>query len=91
MEGAPQLIVEVAVSSASHDLHDKLQLYERAGVPEYVAWRVVDKAIDANIPVIVLDRNVETERYTQFIGGDNVVIGRAAGDRSRTVGCAGDR
>lgn len=37
------------------------------------------KAIDAGIPVIVLDRNVNTDKYTQFIGGDNVVIGRAAG------------
>jgi len=41
---------------------------------------VVEQAIDANIPVIVLDRNVDTDRYTQFIGGDNVVIGRAAGE-----------
>jgi ribose transport system substrate-binding protein len=41
---------------------------------------VVEKAIDAGIPVIVLDRNVETDRITQFIGGDNVVIGRAAGE-----------
>jgi ribose transport system substrate-binding protein len=41
---------------------------------------VVEKAIEAKIPVIVLDRNVDTDRYTQFIGGDNVVIGRAAGE-----------
>jgi len=41
---------------------------------------VVEKAIDAGIPVIVLDRNVETDRYTQFIGGDNVLIGKAAGE-----------
>jgi len=33
---------------------------------------VVEKAIDAKIPVIVLDRNVDTKRITQFIGGDNV-------------------
>ena len=37
------------------------------------------KAIDAGIPVIILDRNVQTDKYTQFIGGDNVVIGQAAG------------
>jgi ribose transport system substrate-binding protein len=37
------------------------------------------KAIDAKIPVIILDRNVDTDKYTQFIGGDNVVIGKAAG------------
>ena len=38
------------------------------------------KAIEAGIPVIVLDRNVDTDKYTQFIGGDNVVIGRAVGE-----------
>src|SRR5260221_10140448 len=40
---------------------------------------VVLKAIDAKIPVIVLDRNVNTDKYTCFIGGDNVVIGQTAG------------
>lgn len=43
---------------------------------------VVEKAIDAGIPVFVLDRNVDTDRYTQFIGGDNVLIGRAAGEHA---------
>ena len=38
------------------------------------------KAIEAGIPTIILDRNVDTDKYTQFIGGDNVEIGRAAGD-----------
>ena len=41
---------------------------------------VVLKAIDAKIPVIVLDRNVNTDKYTQFIGGDNVLIGQTAGE-----------
>jgi len=41
---------------------------------------VVDKAIDAKIPVIVLDRNVDTKRITQFIGGDNKLIGRKVGE-----------
>jgi ribose transport system substrate-binding protein len=41
---------------------------------------VVEKAIDANMPVFVLDRNVNTDRYTQFVGGDNKLIGRAAGE-----------
>jgi ribose transport system substrate-binding protein len=51
---------------------------------------VVEKAIDAKIPVIVLDRNVDTNRFTQFIGGDNVVIGRAAGEYAvKLLGGAG--
>lgn len=45
-EGAPQLVVEVAASSASYDLHQKLEAYRRNGVREYVVWRVLDEAID---------------------------------------------
>ncbi|MET8234881.1 substrate-binding domain-containing protein [Micromonospora sp. NPDC005298] len=41
---------------------------------------VVKKAYDQGVPVIVLDRKVEGEAYTAFIGGDNVAIGRAAGE-----------
>ena len=40
---------------------------------------VVEKAVDAKIPVFVLDRNVNTDRHTQFVGGDNKLIGQAAG------------
>ncbi len=36
-EGAPELIIEVCVSSAAYDLGPKLKLYERAGVKEYIA------------------------------------------------------
>lgn len=42
LEGAPDLVVEVAVSSASHDLYDKLHVYRRNGVQEYVVWQVLD-------------------------------------------------
>jgi Uma2 family endonuclease len=45
-EGAPQLAVEVAASSASYDLHEKKEAYRRNGVAEYVVWRVLDEAID---------------------------------------------
>lgn len=41
--------------------------------------RPVEEAIDAGIPVIVLDRKIEGDKYTCFIGGDNVKIGREAG------------
>lgn len=39
----------------------------------------VAEAMDAGIPVIVLDRKVEGDKYTCFIGGDNVKIGEEAG------------
>jgi Uma2 family endonuclease len=46
IEGPPQLIVEVAASSVSYDLHEKKEAYRRNGVQEYVVWRVLDEAID---------------------------------------------
>jgi ribose transport system substrate-binding protein len=41
---------------------------------------VVNKAFDAGIPIFVLDRDLSNDRYTQFIGSDNLNIGRAAGE-----------
>ncbi|MFN3927808.1 MAG: Uma2 family endonuclease [Pseudanabaenaceae cyanobacterium] len=38
--GAPELIVEIASSSASYDLHDKKEVYCRCGVKEYLVWVV---------------------------------------------------
>ena len=43
IEGAPELIVEIASSSASYDLYDKLQVYRRNGVREYLVWLVEDQ------------------------------------------------
>ncbi len=40
---------------------------------------VVNKAFSAQIPVFVLDRDLTNDNYTQYIGGDNREIGRAAG------------
>jgi ribose transport system substrate-binding protein len=39
----------------------------------------VAAAYDGGIPVIVLDRRVLGDKYTCFIGADNIKIGRAAG------------
>ncbi|HXH09099.1 MAG TPA: Uma2 family endonuclease [Alphaproteobacteria bacterium] len=46
IEGAPELVAEVASSSVSYDLHVKLHVYRRNGVREYVVWRVLDREID---------------------------------------------
>lgn len=38
VSGAPELIAEIAASSASYDLHQKKRTYLRAGVLEYLVW-----------------------------------------------------
>lgn len=44
--GAPELVFEIAASSASIDARDKKTSYLRAGVREYVLWRTLDGQID---------------------------------------------
>jgi ribose transport system substrate-binding protein len=39
-----------------------------------------DKAFEAGVPVILLDRGVPGDKYTCLVGGDNVEIGRQAGE-----------
>jgi Uma2 family endonuclease len=46
VELAPELVSEIASSSASYDLHTKLLVYRRNGVREYIVWRVLDRQLD---------------------------------------------
>ncbi|MBI4673096.1 MAG: Uma2 family endonuclease [Chloroflexi bacterium] len=46
VQGAPELVVEVAVSSASFDLHEKMNVYRRNGVMEYIVWQVLSERLD---------------------------------------------
>lgn len=43
---SPELVAEVAASSVSLDLGEKLKVYRRNEVPEYLVWRVEDERID---------------------------------------------
>jgi len=45
IEGAPELVVEVAASSASNDLFDKKGAYRRNGVQEYIVWQVLEQKL----------------------------------------------
>jgi len=71
-------------------------LKQRAHVEEFVSSKVdlmiispkeaqpltepVAKAMEAGIPIIVLDRRLLGDKYTCFIGADNKKIGKAAGN-----------
>ena len=46
LEGAPELVAEVASSTVSIALNTKLRVYRRNGVREYIVWRVQDQALD---------------------------------------------
>jgi Uma2 family endonuclease len=46
IEGAPELVAEIAASSAANDLHDKKKAYRRNGVREYIVWQIFENRLD---------------------------------------------
>jgi hypothetical protein len=66
LEGAPELVAEIAACTASLDAREKLDSYRRAGVREYVLWRTVDKAINWWF--------LEDDEYHPMAGGPNGIF-----------------
>lgn len=46
LSGAPELVVEIAASSASIDTGTKKQVYRRNGVQEYIVWQSFENKLD---------------------------------------------
>jgi len=46
IEGPPELIVEIAASSAAYDLREKKIVYQRSGVREYLIWQIYEQRLD---------------------------------------------
>lgn len=46
LAGPPELIIEVAASSAAYDLHEKHRVYARNGVPEYLVVQMYERRLD---------------------------------------------
>ena len=46
INGSPELVAEVSASSASIDMHRKLEVYRRNSTCEYLVWRVYEEAMD---------------------------------------------
>lgn len=73
LEGSPELVVEVAASTASRDATEKKKIYRRNGVKEYILWRVYDEEIDwfslKNGEYISLEANKNGVIESRFFGG----------------------
>jgi Uma2 family endonuclease len=46
IDGAPDLVAEIAASTTSYDLRDKLEAYQRNRVREYIVVRVLTREVD---------------------------------------------
>jgi hypothetical protein len=66
VNGGPELVAEVAASSVSYDLHEKLRVFERNGVREYFVWRVLDRELDWFV--------LRDGRYERLMPGDDGIF-----------------
>lgn len=40
----------------------------------------IEKAYDLGIPIILIDRKINSQKYSSYVGGDNLEVGRNAGN-----------
>ncbi len=89
VEGAPELIVEIAGTSADYDLQDKLEVYRRCGVQEYIVWQTQEKRLDwfqlVNKEYVTLAPNAEGVIESQVFPGLRLAVAALlTGDRAKT-------
>ncbi|MBC8161574.1 MAG: Uma2 family endonuclease [Roseiflexaceae bacterium] len=46
VEGPPELVIEIAASSAAYDLYEKRDVYRRNRVREYAVWQIYEQKLD---------------------------------------------
>ena len=86
VEGPPELIVEIAGTSADYDLQDKFAVYQRCGVQEYIVWQTQDGRLDwfqlVNGKYVAFTPNAEGVIESQIFPGLRLAVpALLAGDR----------
>lgn len=81
--------VDLKVSDANNNIKKQIEDIERfiankvdviivSPIQSKPLTAVVEKSIKAGIPVLVVDRKIDGENYTAYLGADNIEIGRIA-------------
>ena len=81
--------VDLSISDANNNIQKQIEDIERfisnkvdviivSPIQSKPLTAVVEKSIKAGIPVLVVDRKIEGENYTAYLGADNIEIGRIA-------------
>ncbi|TDO82798.1 ABC-type sugar transport system substrate-binding protein [Flavobacterium chryseum] len=81
--------VDLKISDANNNINKQIEDIERfisnkvdviivSPIQSKPLTAVVEKSIKAGIPVLVVDRKIDGENYTAYLGADNIEIGRIA-------------
>lgn len=83
--------IDLRISSADNDsakqiaqieqfIEDDIDLLIVAPNEMHSITPVIERAYESGIPVVVVDRKIDSDKYTAYLGGNNVYIGKLAGD-----------
>lgn len=89
IEASLQPEVDLKISDANNNIEKQIEDIERfitnkvdviivSPIQSKPLTAVVEKSIKAGIPVLVVDRKIDGENYTAYLGADNIEIGRIA-------------
>lgn len=81
--------VDLKISDANNNIKKQIEDIERfisnkvdiiivSPIQSKPLTAIVEKSIKAGIPVLVVDRKIDGENYTAYLGADNIEIGRIA-------------
>lgn len=70
--------VEKQIEDIERFISNKVDIIIVSPIQSKPLTAVVEKSIKAGIPVLVVDRKIEGENYTAYLGADNIEIGRIA-------------
>lgn len=81
--------VDLKISDANNNINKQIEDIERfisnkadiiivSPIQSKPLTAVVEKSLKAGIPVLIVDRKIDGENYTAYLGADNIEIGRIA-------------
>lgn len=70
--------IEKQIDQIEQFIKDSIDLLIVSPIKQDALTPIVEKAINNNIPVIVVDRKTSYENYTSYIGTDNFKVGKLA-------------
>lgn len=76
---------EQQIADIEYFIQKKVDLLVVSPNEAHAVTPVVERAYHAGIPVVVIDRKIESDLYTAFVGADNVQIGQAMGNYVHSI------
>jgi ABC-type sugar transport system substrate-binding protein/DNA-binding response OmpR family regulator len=82
--------VELSIANADYDVQrqiaqlknfisDKVDIIIVSPIQSRPITPIVEEAMNVGIPVLVVDRKTDNQKYTAYVGADNIEVGRNAG------------